>query len=73
MSLLDKIFGRRLPGGTISRVVEVVRAVVDGARDLSEMRERLARKARAGDLDFLLDHVARAQAKARAFERDGSK
>lgn len=61
MSLLDKILGRaRLPQvdpALIGRVVDVIGSVVDRVRNRDEARERLARAARRGDLDFLLDAV----------------
>lgn len=75
MSLLDTILGRaparKLAPEIVSRVFEIVDAVVQQVRDRQEARERLARRARAGDLDFLLDAVAADRRKAQDYVRDG--
>ncbi len=76
MSLLDKIFGAakrasQVNPELIDRVVNVIGNVVDRVRDRGEARERLARAARRGDLDFLLDAVAADKKVAEDYVRKG--
>lgn len=75
MSLLDKLFGgRRLPQVSpelVQRVVDVIGNVVERVRDRGEARERLARAARRGDLDFLLEAVEADKKRAEDYVRRG--
>lgn len=75
MSLLDTILGRssarKLAPEIVARVFDIVDAVVQQVRDRQEARERLARRARAGDLDFLLDAVEGDRRKAQDYVRGG--
>jgi hypothetical protein len=75
VSLLDKLFGgRRLPQVSpelVQRVVDVIGNVVERVRDRGEARERLARAARRGDLDFLLEAVEADKKRAEDYVRRG--
>lgn len=75
MSILDTILrrapARKLAPAIVEQVFAVVEAVVERVRDRQEARERLARRARAGDLDFLLDAVESDRRKAEDYVRGG--
>ena len=77
MSLLDKLLGRAgapkaaLAAEAVEKLVEVVGVVVDRVRDRTEARERLARAARRGDLDFILDAVEFNRRRAENYAKTG--
>lgn len=78
MSLLDRLLGRNADKPAIAleaidRVAQLVGQVIDGVRDRDEARQRLARLARAGDLDFLIDAVELDRKRALAFTKAGRK
>lgn len=52
-------------------VLEVVGSIVERARDLAAARQRLARAARRGDLDFLLTSVRADKDRAQRFIDNG--
>lgn len=73
MGLLSRLFGRKpvLSPEVVDRVVGTVARVIDRARDIAEMRERMARAARAGDLDFLINAIEADRRLAEQYVRGG--